>query len=428
MKVIYDLLFFVVSLCISPFEFLKRDPEVRHRWARQRWGLEDYGSHDIWIHAVSVGEVMAASSVVNEIKRRRPGIKIAFSTVTDTGQAVARNNMQDLTVFYLPWDIRYVVGRVMNNIKPRLLVTIETELWPALLWSASQRGIPMVILNGRISDSSYSGYMKISWFMKSLLNKFSFIGMQSQSDLKRIRDIGASEKTSTVTGNLKYDVKPPDLNYSSNYSSDHLSWLDQLKRPLWIAGSTHEGEEEKILDAYQRIVSKGTNLTLLLAPRHPERFKVVEKLVRKAGFSCRLRSEIEVGISNTSSDSNTDVVLLDAMGELAAAYRIADVVFVGGSMVTTGGHNILEPALWKKPILFGPHMENFRQMAELFISEDACIQVTDPDDLAFAVTTLLANPEKAAAIAERAYEILAQNQGASIRCADILESYLRNNL
>ncbi len=418
MKVIYDLLSFAVSLCISPFEFFKRDPALRRRWTSQRWGLGDYGPHDIWIHAVSVGEVLAASSVVSEIKSRQPGIKIALSTVTDTGQAVARKKMSGITIFYLPWDIRHVVGRVMDDLKPRIFITMETELWPALIWSADQRDIPMVILNGRISDASYKGYRKIRCFMKSLLNKLSFIGMQSQADLKRIRNIGASEKISAVTGNLKYDVEPPTLSDSS--------WLNQLKRPVWIAGSTHEGEEEKILDAYQRIISTGRDLTLLLAPRHPERFQAVEKLITQAGFSCLRRSGIDTGASSSSSVSGTAVVLLDAMGELAAAYRTADVVFVCGSMSPVGGHNILEPALWKKPILFGPHMENFRQIAELFLSEDACIQVADSDDLTLAVTTLLADPEKAASMADRAHEILARNRGASIRCADILEGYLEN--
>ncbi len=426
MKVFYDLLSFIVSICIFPFEFLKRDPAVRHRWARQKWGIGSHGPHDIWIHAVSVGEVLAASSLVNEVNHRRPDIKIALSTVTDTGQIVAKNNMQDTTVFYLPWDIRHVAYRVMDDIKPRLIVIMETELWPALIWSADYRNIPLVILNGRISDASYSGYRKIRWFMKRLLSKVSFIGMQGQTDLERIRNIGAPEKISAVTGNLKYDVEPPASSTLSNEPSTNLFWLNILKRPVWIAGSTHEGEEEKILDAYRQIISRGTNLTLILAPRHPERFQAVEKLIKQAGFSCLRRTDINAGSSNTGSLPASKVLLLDAMGELATAYSAADVVFMGGSLSPAGGHNILEPALWKKPILFGPHMENFRQMAELFIQEDACIQVATPEDLTSAVTTLLADPEKAAAMAGRAHNILRRNRGASIRCSDIIESYIEN--
>lgn len=411
---LYDIGSALALLTLFPFELMKRPAGNRLEWARDKCSLSSVVPHDVWIHAVSVGEALVAAGLVRELRLRHPDLSVAVSTVTDTGRAIAKKEIPGATVFYLPWDIRPITGRLMRRLRPRVLVTMETELWPALIGSARKRNIPVLILNGRISDRSYRGYMRIRSFMKEILTKVSYFGMQSEMDMNRIVAMGAPRESAGITGNIKYDIEIP--------SRVDIEWMDSLERPILLAGSTHEGEEEKLIEAYGIIRERGMNLTLVIAPRHPERFDRVIGIVRDKGLECTRRSEIK---SNLSGSATKGVVILDSMGELAASYCGADVAFVGGSLVPLGGHNILEPAMWKKPILFGPHMNNFRQISGDFLSESACIQVSDAGDLARWVLRLLSDTRFAADMAGRARDILDRNRGAARRCADVLEGYLQ---
>jgi len=405
----YDLLAFLAAIILTPYEYFRRPGNLRAAWLRERWGFWRCGPVDVWIHAVSVGEALAASGVVKELKLRRHDLKIAVSTVTDTGRKVAMESMPGVPVFYMPWDVGPVVGRVLRAVSPSVVAVMETELWPAFIGATAAEGVPLLILNGRISDKSYRGYMRIRRFMRLLMLKVTHFGMQSRADLDRIRAIGAEDQAASVIGNLKFDIEPP--------VARDMDWITSLARPVWIAGSTHEGEEEKILAAYRMLIDAGRNLTLVIAPRHPRRFDAVERVITSAGFDCARRS--------ATGGKPGGVVLLDAMGELASAYAAADVVFVGGSLVPSGGHNILEPAYWRKPVVFGNHMENFRAIAAAFLEEQAGIRVASPEELAGAVGRILDNSTESAAMADRAYALIERNRGAAARCADLLEMALK---
>ncbi|MBI5143398.1 MAG: 3-deoxy-D-manno-octulosonic acid transferase [Nitrospirae bacterium] len=408
----YDLLAFIAAIILTPYEYFRRPTHLRATWLRERWGFWRCGPVDVWIHAVSVGEALAASGVVKELKRRRPDLKIAVSTVTDTGRKIALESMPGVPVFYMPWDIGPLTSRVLRRASPKVVAIMETELWPSLISRTSREQVPLVILNGRISDRSFRGYMRIRRFMRLLFLKVTHFGMQSRADLERIRAIGAEDQVSSVIGNLKFDIAPP--------AARDMDWPAALKHPVWIAGSTHEGEEEKVLSAHRMLADSGRNITLVIAPRHPQRFDAVERVINSAGFKCARRS----GIGGEAGG----VILLDAMGELASAYAAADVVFVGGSLVPSGGHNILEPAFWRKPVIFGNYMENFRAIAAGFIEEKAGIQVNSPVELAGAIGRVLDNPAESASMADRAFALIERNRGASVRCADILERHINRIL
>lgn len=403
----YDLLALLAAIILTPYEYFRRPGNLRAAWLRERWGFWRCGPVDVWIHAVSVGEALAASGVVKELKRRRPDLKIAVSTVTDTGRGIAMESMPGVPVFYMPWDIGPLIGRVLRTTQPKVVAVMETELWPAMISRTSLEHVPLVILNGRISDRSFRGYMRIRRFMRLLLLKVTHFGMQSRADLDRIRAIGAEDQAASVIGNLKFDIAPP--------VARDMDWLSALSHPVWIAGSTHEGEEQKVLGAYRMLADSGRNITLVIAPRHPQRFDAVERVITAAGFDCARRSSI--------GGKSGGIILLDAMGELASAYAAADVVFVGGSLVPSGGHNILEPAHWRKPVIFGSHMENFRAIAAGFLDEKAGVQVNTPEELAGAVGRILDNSTESAEMAERAYALIERNRGAAARCADLLLRY-----
>jgi 3-deoxy-D-manno-octulosonic-acid transferase len=392
---LYNLLSTTAALLYSPLILLKKGPEPRRDFIFERFGLSAYDRADIWIHAVSVGEVLAGVPFLKTLRRDHPSLRIVLSTTTYTGQKVARQHFPEADrIMYMPVDSILCVRRVVRSIRPGLFITIETELWPALFRELKNAGSRIMIVNGRLSPGSFKGYSRISFFMKHVLSMVDSILMQGEADAERIIAIGASPDKVEVMGNLKFDMNPGN--------ASPADWIEGLQGEIFLAASTHRGEDEIILDAYDMIRKKRQGVRLIIAPRHPERFDEVYDLIRSSGYECARR---------TAFRREADVVLLDTVGELFGLFSRADVAFIGGSLVPTGGHNILEPAYWGKPILFGPHMENF-PIALDFLAQGAAVQVNDAREISGAVIDLLSNREKASGMGMNAKDIVEKNRGA----------------
>ncbi|HEV8441291.1 MAG TPA: 3-deoxy-D-manno-octulosonic acid transferase [Methylomirabilota bacterium] len=395
---------------------MRRGGYGRHlmeRWGRLEPGLpaEPRG----WIHAVSVGEAAAAVPLVEAIRRRWPRFSIVLTTVTPTGAQVVTGELgRAATHRYFPLDLGGPVKRALDAVRPRFFIGLETELWPNFLRALAGRGIPSMIANGRISDRSFRRYRLARPFVARMLGGVSVFAMQSEEDARRIIALGAPAARVVVTGNLKADLR-------AEVAGADREWERLLGlgpgRALWVAGSTHRGEEAAVLEAFDRVRPRFPRLGLLLAPRHPERAEEVERLVRGRGWRAVRRS------AATVSDGEA-VVILDTVGELAALYRWADVVFVGGSLVPNGGHNMLEPAQRRKPVLFGPHTENFRESAELLLAAGGAVVVKDSLELAREVERLLDDPELGRRMGDAGFAAVTTRQGALDKTLELVERYL----
>jgi 3-deoxy-D-manno-octulosonic-acid transferase len=309
--------------------------------------------------------------------------------------------------FYFPIDLPWCVRRCLSRINPEMVIIAETEIWPNFLRACRRRGIQVSMINGRISDRSFARYRIVRHWLRRVFEDYTVMGMQSETDRKRIEAIGADPQRVTVFGNLKYDVASSPKPLDPDLVSFFRNW-DQIL----VAASTTPGEEEFVLDCFAALRQKHPNLKMIIAPRHADRFSAVEEIVKSRGFSCMRRTEL--GHSGT-------VLLLDTIGELAAVFAYVTVVFMGGSLVPKGGHNILEPARQRKPIVFGPHMENFRDMTRLFLDADAAIQIQRPSDLAPSIERLLSNPERASQLGRNAYSVAISNTGATERVLKFLQ-------
>ncbi len=367
----------------------------------------------IWVHAVSVGEVKAVERLLEGLRRQFPGKVIVVSTTTPTGQQLARDRRDIVDhTFYFPIDLPWCVRRTVDRVDPELVVIAETEIWPNFLRACRGRGIRVVMINGRISDRSFARYRVVRRWLRRVFEDYTVIGMQSERDRARIEAIGADPHKVSVFGNLKYDMLQVEKAVDANLAAVLVKW-DQV----WIAASTMPGEEELVLDAFRKLRQSRPDLKLLIAPRHPERFDTVYELIRRSGFAVIRRSEVARPASPTSTP---DILLLDSIGELAGLFRYATVVFMGGSLAASGGHNILEPARYSKAVVFGPHMENFRDMARLFVEAQAAIQIGQASQLAPAISDLLSDPQKAVQVGRNAHAIMQQNAGATDRVLQVL--------
>jgi 3-deoxy-D-manno-octulosonic-acid transferase len=362
----------------------------------------------VWVHAVSVGEVKSVRKLVEKLRSAHPDQPVVLSTITPAGQELASSTsgLAD-HVFYFPLDLPGSIRRTLDRINPELVLIAETEIWPNFLRECRKRNIRVVMVNGRISDRSFPRYRVVRRWLKRVLDDFTLLGMQTEIDRERIESIGADGRKVTVFGNLKYDA----LDVQQTLAPELSNLLEQLPK-LWIAASTMPGEEEQILDAYSTVRAKHPDLTLLIAPRHPDRFAEVERIIGSRGFRCARRSRLERG---------ADVLILDSVGELASTFRHATVVFVGGSLVPRGGHNILEPAAFANPIVFGPHMENFREIRDIFLEAQAALEVHSAAELAAAVDRLLSDPQSASELGARARLVVDQNRGATERVLAYLQ-------
>jgi len=366
----------------------------------------------IWVHAVSVGEIKAVERLLERLRQQFPDTPLVVSTVTPAGQALARERSDIIhSTFYFPIDLPWCVRRVLDRIAPEIVVIAETEIWPNFLRECRIRGIRVMMINGRISDRSFNRYRLIRHWLERVLRDYTIIGMQSETDRQRIEAIGADPQRVTVLGNLKYDAVAAGKPLDAQLHKFMAGW--QL---IWIAASTMPGEEQLVLDAFAELRKGHPDLKLIIAPRHANRFDAVATMLENARLRWKRRTELP-----DSGKRPGDVLLLDTIGELAALFHHATVVFIGGSLVATGGHNILEPARHRKPIVFGPHMENFRDMARMFLEAKAAIQIRNERHLAPAIEKLLVNPELALELGSNAHAVLLENAGATDRVLQLFQ-------
>lgn len=411
MYILYNFILIAATILLSPYFLFKviTVPKYRggltQKLGRIRKGVLRVlnGNRPIWIHAVSVGEVMAAHPLVRDLKKRYPGRKLILSTVTVTGNYTAKQRVPEAdAVFFFPFDYPWVVRRVISKINPALVLVAETELWPNFFRELKRQGIPSAVVNGRISPRSYGNYLKFKRLFSEVFQNVTLLCMQSEEDAARIRDIGAQPERVVVTGNLKFDQKIPPV------QSPPIAI--QSDRPVITAGSTHRGEETILLEIFKRLRKKYPKLLLILAPRHPERFDEVSGLITNGGFECQRRSTLKGPVR--------DVLLLDTIGELRAFYAVCDIAFVGGSFVKVGGHNLLEPAAVKKPVIFSRYMFNFKEISEEIVRAEGGFIVRDKEELYHKLDNLLSNKELAASMGAKAFSVIAANSGATARTLD----------
>ncbi len=392
-------------------------PRYRERW-KERLGYIQVPAHQscIWLHAVSVGEVQAAVLLIRRLLEDYPQLPMVITTTTPTGAQRAMELFGDqVRHLYGPFDAPFITRRFFAQLKPRLLILMETEIWPNLIHEASQCGVPTLLANARLSVRSARRYHRISGLTRETLQKITLIAPQGESDAQRFRALGARSSQVEVTGSIKYDIHlPASLREQSEVQ--RRAW--GIERPVWLAASTHFGEERLVLQAHQRILSVIPNSLLVLVPRHPERFDQVAELSRALGFSTTRRSE------SRDCGPETAVFLGDSMGELPLFFGASDVAFIGGSLVPHGGHNLLEAAAQGLPILFGPHMFNFTEISELFLKEQAARQVRDGDELAELVTLWLQNASERSRIGENGRALLDSKRGALQKLLTHVESLL----
>ena len=382
---------------------------------RFSYGMPRLQPGGIWVHAVSVGESIAAAPMIRGLLQRYPQLPITVTCMTPTGseriQALFANEPR-IQHCYLPYDLPCAASRFLDRVQPKLAVIMETELWPNHIHQCAKRGIPVALANGRLSERSARGYGRFSKLTAPMLAEMSFFAIQTEAEAQRFRDLGARAETVEVTGSIKFDltIDPQLLQRAAELRGQ---W-QALERPVWIAASTHEGEDEVLLDAHRRLLSSHPDALLILVPRHPERFNAVFELCQREGFATVRRS------TGSNVDAQTSVLLGDTMGELLFLYALADSAFVGGSLVPNGGHNLLEPAALAKPVISGPHLFNFLDIAAQMREAGALAEVDDAEGLAVEVQRLFELPRDAQRMADAGLAVMRRNQGALQRLLDSL--------
>jgi 3-deoxy-D-manno-octulosonic-acid transferase len=369
----------------------------------------------IWLHAVSVGEVMAAAPLARELRARHPSIPLLASTTTETGRGVAEQRLPAQRFVFFPLDFGWTADGAVGRLRPRVVLLTETELWPNFLAACAARRIPVVVVNGRISPRSFGRYRLGRAWLRRVLGHITLFCMQSQEDADRVLALGAPAERVRVTGNLKYDLPAGEVEVGAVRAGLGLS----PEALLLVAGSTHRGEEEQVLQAFCGARAGRPDVVLLLAPRHPERVEEVERLVARAGLACVRRTALPAARPTPGG-----VILLDTVGELARLYAAARAVFIGGSLIPHGGQNILEPAAHGRPVLHGPHMANFAEMRERFRVAGAAVEVTGPADLQRGLEALLDDVARAEQMGCAGRRIVEANRGATGRTADLVETLL----
>lgn len=376
----------------------------------------------IWIHAVSLGEVVAVAPLVRELRRRYPETRLVVSTVTETGREAVEQRLEGVAEHrYAPLDFPWVVNQAIDRLKPSLYIFVETELWPNILRSLRRRNVPSILVNGRLSTRSFERQRLplIRGFYRTMLNMISCCLMQSERDAQRMIELGAEPSRVRCTGNIKFDQPIPQVSAGAVVSKAALGLTD--RELLVVAGSTHPGEEEAIVNAYRMLSPDFPDLRLVLAPRHIERAGQVEQMIQAKGLAVSRRS---TGGQAPMAGKGARVLVLDTRGELALLYREAVVAFVGGTLAPVGGHNLLEPAVWGKPVLFGPHTDHCAEVAALLVNAQGGRVVQDEQDLAQGLRELLRDPAIQQRMGAAAQRVVADNQGALQRSADIIATYL----
>jgi 3-deoxy-D-manno-octulosonic-acid transferase len=404
MFLVYDLIFLLYALIYLPYLLFTR------RWYagfEMRFGLfspqvkkQIKARANIWVHAVSVGEVMATEGFIDRLSKSYPGYQLIVSVTTKTGYELACQRLKGKAlVIASPIDLSFVAGRFVSLIDPKMYIAVETEIWPNLFRSLYHQKIPLAVINGRISDASWGRYKAISFLLKGILNQVSVWCMQSQKDADRIMELGARPSRVFMTGNVKFDALPgpSDLSVSDLFSDQDELW--------WVAGSTHPGEEEIVLGVYSRIIQDDPKWRLVIVPRHVERAPQIKELIARRGLK--------------------DIIVIDTIGQLGYLYSKASLVFVGKSLCVGGGQNIIEPAFYGKAIVIGPLVENFRDIVACFKESNAIVQAQDPGSFEIAVRDLCADASKRETLGAAARNVIAANQGATKRILEHLAGFLK---
>lgn len=371
----------------------------------------------IWLHAASVGEVVASLPIQDELRKQLPDSVILVTTITQTGNAIARKSAKSAdAIAYLPADYPIFVNLALNRVKPDIIVIVEAEMWPNFLAAAKRRGIPTVMVNGRVSDRSLARSRRWRWLKSWAVSCIGRFCMQTEADAERIRAIGANPESVSILGSTKFDQEGGHL------AEDAVRTLRKdfnLPKgvPVFVAGSTNPGEEEPVLEAFQEMRKSAKDLRLIIAPRQIERAEEIQGLVEARGLRCVRRSK-----KNFSDDF--DVLILDTLGELASTYAVGEITFVGGTLIPKGGHSLFQPVLQGKPVLFGPHTFKTRDMAQMVIASEVGFEVKDASELAARGKALLSNPRLRGKIEDACAQLVSENQGASARCAGLIADLL----
>ena len=418
MRILYNLLTYVLLLPFAIYWLARGaiNPSYFDRLG-QRFGF-GFPRYDncIWLHAVSVGEVQAAVPLIRELTERFPDRTMLITTVTPTGAARVRAVFGDTVEHaFIPFEFPHAIANFFRSVRPEAALIMETEIWPNLYRGCGTRDIPLILVSARISPKSVPGYSKMVSLIRETLSHGIIIAAQSRQDAERFLSLGASADRTHVMGNIKFDLVP-DPGIVDRGQAVRAELFGG--RPVWIAASTHEGEEQLLLDVHAGLLSRFPDLLLVLVPRHPERFAGVRELVDKKGFGVVTRTD------GRTVDANIPVFLCDTMGEVPLFYAASDIAFVAGSLVPIGGHNLLEPAAVGVPIITGPHNFNAQDVADLFIDLGACLKVDTPDELGKTIARLLDNPDEARRIGSAGREVLEENRGALERLLVLLEPLL----
>jgi 3-deoxy-D-manno-octulosonic-acid transferase len=425
---LYELLLILSALLLIPY-CLAKGFSQGHVWRGIGERLGFYaagrlvplqGKRVFWIHAASVGETRAAIPLVRCLKKTFPGSVVVLSTMTFTGQAIAQEIPEVDVGLFCPFDLSWVVRRVLRQIQPVLLIIVETEIWPNFVRYASKRGLAVMLINGRISDHSFPRYRLVRPLLRPVLEQFDAFCMQTELDAERIRLLGAPPERVEVTRNLKFDMTAavPDEAAVAVFKETFQLPCDCL---IWVAGSTHSGEEEAVADVYRQMTEGGRNVVLVLVPRHPERCRAVGEMLTGHGIPFALRSLVA---QRERSLQPGEVLLVDSMGEMLKFYAVADLVFVGGSLVPVGGHNILEASLLKKPVIFGHYMNNFKEIMRLLLEAQGGICIANRQELSAAAIRLLDDAELRRSMGEGGNALLQQNAGATAHTLSVVENIL----
>ncbi|MDB6086836.1 MAG: 3-deoxy-D-manno-octulosonic-acid transferase [Gammaproteobacteria bacterium] len=419
MRLLYSVLVYLfrpIAIAVVLWRGL-RNPRYRAGFT-ERFGFGKFvDSPTLWVHAVSLGEVTAAAALIRALRARHPRTPVVLTTATPTGRARANSLFGDsVDVRFLPYDTPGSVRRFVRRVRPRLAIIMETELWPNLFNECRRRGVPVVWASARLSPKSVTWYRRLGGLFRNVLSGNTVVAAQSAEDAERFIAVGAARDRTHVVGNVKFDMAIDAARIERGLELRSGHWGS---RPVWIAGSTHAGEEEMVLTAHAALQAAAAGALLVLVPRHPERFQAVADLLGRRGFRFDRRS------SGNAARPDSQVVLVDTVGELADLYAAADVAFVGGSLVPVGGHNLLEPAALGVPVITGPFQSNGREIAQLLLREGAALQVDDAEELADALKQLFADPARRERMGASGRRVVDANRGSLERLLELIDPVLR---
>ena len=422
-SILLDILYLVFGL---PFFLLKAllVPRVRAGWSERFGAVPDLpGGHRLWIHCASVGEALLARTLLAGLEAAYPDAEIVFSTVTRTGRQTVETHFPGHRVFYFPLDLSFVVRKVLNSIKPTAVILVELEVWPNFLGVAERCEVPVVVVNGRITERSARRYRRLGGLFRSTFRRVRHYAVQNTEYASRLAALGVSRDRITVAGTMKYDTVATEIEPASAAAYRRELRLREADTVL-LGGCTHPGEDELLIDYAKCRQASGAPLRLVLAPRHSERCEAVERLLRAAGLTPVRKTALDAGTAPAGFEDGPHAILVDTTGELARLYAVATVVFVGGSLVEHGGQNMIEPAALGKAVVFGPHTWNFRETVDLLVANDAAVQIGGADELPATLDALLADPARRDRLGARARALIERSKGATERNVSAVRPFL----